>query len=78
MIPYIISFLVLGIPIVWCEWTMGRLGGRYGQNNGAGIMFAIWRKAPAKGIGALTLLIPIVVYMYYVLLEALWAFLASV
>ncbi len=71
MVPYIISFLVLGIPIVWCEWTMGRLGGRYGQNNGAGILYAIWRKAPAKGIGALTLLVPIVVYMYYVLLEAL-------
>ncbi len=71
MVPYIISFLLLGIPIVWCEWTMGRLGGRYGQNNGAGIIYAIWRKAPAKGIGALTLLVPIVVYMYYVLLEAL-------
>ncbi|HNO77944.1 MAG TPA: sodium-dependent transporter [Phycisphaerae bacterium] len=71
MVPYIISFLLLGIPIVWCEWTMGRLGGRYGQNNGAGILYAIWRKAPAKGIGALTLLVPIVVYMYYVLLEAL-------
>ncbi|GJM26914.1 MAG: symporter [Phycisphaerae bacterium] len=71
MIPYIISFLVLGIPIVWCEWTMGRLGGRYGQNNGAGILYAIWRKGPAKGVGALTLLVPIVVYMYYVLLEAL-------
>ncbi len=71
MVPYIISFLVLGVPIVWCEWTMGRLGGRYGQNNGAGILYAIWRKAPAKGVGALTLLVPVVVYMYYVLLEAL-------
>ncbi|NOX59316.1 MAG: hypothetical protein GXP29_10725 [Planctomycetes bacterium] len=71
MIPYIISFLVLGIPIVWCEWTMGRLGGRYGQNNGPGILYAIWRKAPAKGIGAFTIMVPVVVYMYYVLLEAL-------
>jgi len=71
MIPYIISFLLLGVPIVWCEWTMGRLGGRFGQNNGAGIVYAIWRKAPAKGLGAVTLLVPITVYMYYVLLEAL-------
>ena len=71
MIPYMISFLVLGIPIAWCEWTMGRLGGRYGQNNGPGIMFALWRRAPAKGIGTLTLIIPMLVYMYYVLLEAL-------
>ena len=70
MIPYIISFLILGVPIAWCEWTMGRLGGRYGQNSAPGIMFALWRKAPAKGIGAMTVLIPIAVYMYYVLLEA--------
>ena len=70
MIPYIISFLVLGIPIAWCEWTMGRLGGRFGQNSAPGIMFALWRKAPAKFVGAITLLIPVVIYMYYVLLEA--------
>ncbi len=71
MIPYIVSFLVLGIPIAWCEWTIGRLGGRFGQNNGPGIMFALWRRAPAKGVGTLTLIIPMLVYMYYVLLEAL-------
>ncbi len=70
MIPYIISFLVLGIPIAWCEWTMGRLGGRFGQNSAPGIMYAMWRRWPAKFVGAMTLLIPVVIYMYYVLLEA--------
>ncbi|MCH7995817.1 MAG: sodium-dependent transporter, partial [Planctomycetes bacterium] len=70
MIPYIISFLILGIPIAWCEWTIGRLGGRYGQNNGPGIMYALWRRAPSKGIGTLTLIIPLCVYMYYVFIEA--------
>ncbi len=71
MIPYIISFIVLGVPIAWCEWTIGRLGGRYGQNNAPGIMFALWRRAPAKMIGTMTVLIPVLVYIYYVLLEAL-------
>ncbi len=71
MIPYIISFLILGIPIAWCEWTMGRLGGSRGQNNGPGILYSLWQRAPAKAVGALTLIIPITVYMYYVLLEAL-------
>ena len=70
MIPYIISFLILGIPIAWCEWTMGRLGGRYGQNSAPGIMYALYRKTPAKFAGAMTLLIPVVIYMYYVVLEA--------
>ena len=70
MIPYIISFLVVGIPIAWCEWTMGRLGGRYGQNNAPGIMYAVWRRGPAKGLGALSLLIPVTIYMFYIVLEA--------
>lgn len=70
MIPYVISFLVVGIPIAWCEWTMGRLGGRYGQNNAPGVFYALWRRGPAKGLGALALLIPVVIYMYYILLEA--------
>ena len=70
MVPYFISFLVVGIPIAWCEWTMGRLGGRYGQNNAPGIFYALWRRGPAKALGAVALLIPVVIYMYYVLLEA--------
>lgn len=70
MIPYFISFLILGIPIAWCEWTLGRLGGRFGQNSAPGIMYAIWRHGAAKGVGALALLIPVGIYMYYILLEA--------
>lgn len=70
MIPYLISFFVLGIPIAWCEWTMGRLGGRFGQNSAPGIMYAIWRRSPGKLLGALSLLIPVAIYMYYILLEA--------
>jgi SNF family Na+-dependent transporter len=70
MLPYIISFLLLGIPICWCEWTMGRLGGRYGQSSGPGIYYALWRHPLAKLLGAFTLMIPIVIYMYYVFIEA--------
>lgn len=70
MIPYMLSFLLLGIPIAWCEWTMGRLGGRFHQNSAPGIMYAIWRRGSAKGVGALALLIPVGIYMYYILLEA--------
>ena len=71
MVPYFISFLVLGIPIAWCEWTIGRLGGRYGQNSGPGILYALSRNMLGKAVGALTLVIPVAVYMYYVTLEAL-------
>ena len=28
MIPYFIALVLLGIPLMWVEWGMGRLGGR--------------------------------------------------
>jgi SNF family Na+-dependent transporter len=37
MIPYFISLLVLGIPLCWAEWTMGRYGGSRGFNSAPGI-----------------------------------------
>jgi NSS family neurotransmitter:Na+ symporter len=70
MIPYILSFLLLGIPIAWIEWTMGRIGSHYRQNSSPGIYYALWRRAPAKSMGALALMIPVVIYTYYVMLEA--------
>jgi NSS family neurotransmitter:Na+ symporter len=70
MLPYFISLLVLGIPLCWAEWTMGRYGGRYGFNSAPGIFSVIWRNRAAKYFGGVALLIPLVIYMYYVLIEA--------
>ena len=39
MLPYFISLLVLGIPLCWAEWTMGRHAGVRGFNS-----------APAKAL----------------------------
>jgi SNF family Na+-dependent transporter len=70
LLPYFISLLVLGIPLCWAEWTMGRYGGTRGFNSAPGIYTVIWRNRMAKYFGGLALLIPLVIYMYYVLIEA--------
>ncbi|QDT38294.1 sodium:calcium symporter [Stratiformator vulcanicus] len=70
MIPYFISLLILGIPLAWAEWTMGRYGGRRGFNSAPGIFSAIWHHPAAKYLGMLAVLIPLMIYMYYVLIEA--------
>ncbi|MGZ8187465.1 MAG: hypothetical protein ACXWTN_01745 [Methylosarcina sp.] len=70
MIPYFISFLVVGIPICWAEWTMGRYGGRFGFNSAPGIFSVLWRHPLAKYFGSLGLLIPVIIYMYYVYIES--------
>ncbi|GMQ80186.1 MAG: sodium-dependent transporter [Planctomycetia bacterium] len=70
MLPYFVSLLVLGIPLCWAEWTMGRYGGVHGFNSAPGIFSLIWRNPVAKYLGAPALLIPLVIYMYYVVIEA--------
>ena len=33
MIPYFIFFLLLGIPLMWIEWGVGRYGGTHGHGS---------------------------------------------
>jgi len=70
MLPYFISLLVLGIPLCWAEWTMGRYAGVRGFHSAPGVFTVIWRHPFAKYLGGLALLIPLIIYMYYVLIEA--------
>ena len=70
MLPYFISLLVLGIPLCWAEWTMGRYGGSKGFNSAPGIFQIQWRNPISKYFGSIALLIPLVIYMYYVVIEA--------
>lgn len=79
MIPYFVALLLVGIPVGWAEWTMGRYGGRKGFHSCPAIMGVIGRGAVARYFGVLGLLIPCVVYMYYGIIESwclhyAWAF----
>jgi hypothetical protein len=38
MLAYFVAFLLIGLPICWAEWTMGRQGGRLGFNSCPGIL----------------------------------------
>lgn len=70
MIPYFVALLLLGIPLGWAEWTMGRYGGLRGFHSAPGIFSVLWRNPLAKYLGGVALLIPLVIYMYYVVIEA--------
>ena len=70
LIPYFISLILLGIPICWVEWTIGRHGGRAGFNSAPGVFRAIWRSRVSSAFGALAVFVPVVIYMYYVFIEA--------
>ena len=50
MIPYFISFLLLGLPLMWIEWTIGRFGGGFERSTAPGIFETVWQdRARAAG-----------------------------
>lgn len=70
MLAYFVSLLVIGIPICWVEWALGRYAGQQGFNSSPGIFYYLIRHPWGKYIGVLGAIIPVVIYMYYVYIEA--------
>lgn len=70
MIAYAISFLIIGLPIGWAEWAMGRYAGGRGFNSAPGAFAAIVRSPWAKYAGIIGVIVPVVIYMYYVMIES--------
>lgn len=70
MIPYFVALLLLGLPLAWAEWSMGRCGGTRGFHSTPGIFRALWKNPAAPYLGVLGLIVPVVIYMYYVFIES--------
>lgn len=69
MIPYFCALLLVGIPIGWAEWTMGRYGGQKGLHSAPAIL-GIFGGRPARYLGVVGVLIPLAVSFYYTFIEA--------
>lgn len=70
MIPYIFALILLGIPLCWVEWTMGRAAGGRGHGSGPGILNVFWNHRFARYFGTLGIFIPLMIYFYYVYIES--------
>ncbi len=70
LIPYLVAFLVVGLPMAWAEWALGRYGGACGRNSPPGIFRAIMKSRHGAYVGMLGTLMPTMILMYYLLIEA--------
>ncbi|HCY76417.1 MAG TPA: sodium:calcium symporter [Ignavibacteriales bacterium] len=70
MIPYFIFFLLLGIPLMWIEWGIGRHGGKFRHGSAPGMFDVLWKNKLAKYFGALGLFISITILIYYTYIES--------
>jgi len=73
IIPYLVCFLLMGIPLLFIEWSMGRFGGKFGHHSTPFILDSLAPKQSLwKYIGVFGIFTNIAVAAYYCYLES-WA-----
>ena len=70
MIAYFTAFLLLGIPLSWVEWAIGRKGGTLGGHSTPSIFYLISGKTRWKYLGIAGVISTIGIAMYYIPLES--------
>ena len=71
IIPYLICFFLMGIPLLWIEWSSGRYGGKFGNHSAPFILNSLDPKRPVwKYVGVFGIFTNIAVAAYYCYIES--------
>ncbi len=70
IIPYLVCFLLMGIPLLWIEWSMGRFGGRSNNHSTPFILDSMTKKVFWKYFGVFGIFTNIAVASYYCYIES--------
>ncbi len=73
ILPYLICFLLMGIPLLFVEWSLGRYGGKLGNHSTPYILDSIAKKAVWKYVGVFGIFTNVAVVAYYTYIES-WTF----
>lgn len=70
ILPYLICFLLMGIPLLFTEWSIGRFGGKNGNHSTPYILDSMSSKPIWKYIGVFGIFTNIAVVAYYTYIES--------
>lgn len=70
IIPYLVCFILMGIPLLWVEWSVGRFGGRQGNHSTPFILDNMGRRKFWKYFGVFGIFTNIAVAAYYTYIES--------
>ncbi len=71
LIPYFVALFLLGLPLMWVEWTLGRYGGGFGHGTAPGIFHTMWEKNRfIKYFGVIGIFGPLIIFIYYTYIES--------
>ncbi len=69
LIPYFVALAVVGLPLIWVEWAMGRFGGQHGHHSAPGVFQSHSKNPIWKYFGVLGLWSCLVIASYYLYIE---------
>ena len=70
IIPYLTCFLLMGIPLLFIEWTIGRYGGNYGFHSTPFMMHSMGKQRIWKYVGVFGIFSNLGIAAYYCYLES--------
>lgn len=70
IIPYLICFLLMGIPLLLIEWSSGRFGGKFNNHSTPYIMKEMGKSPVWKYVGVFGIFTNIAVVAYYTYIES--------
>ncbi len=70
LIPYFCALILMGVPMMWVEWTIGRHGGAHGHGSTPGMFHVMWKNRASKYIGAFGIFLPFAIAVYYLFIMA--------
>lgn len=70
LVPYLVSFLLMGLPLLFVEWAIGRHGGRYGHHSAPGLFHRLGEARWLKYVGVFGLFTNLAVAAYYCYIES--------
>ena len=70
IVPYLVCFLLMGIPLLFIEWSSGRFGGKFGNHSTPYILDSMVKGRLLKYIGVFGIFTNIAVVAYYCYIES--------
>jgi NSS family neurotransmitter:Na+ symporter len=70
IIPYLVCFLLMGIPLLFVEWSIGRYGGQYGHHTTPFAFYKMTKKQLWTYIGVFGIFSNIAIASYYCYIES--------
>lgn len=70
IIPYLVSFVLLGLPLTMIEWSTGKFGGRFNRHSPPTIMQSLNKNKFWRYAGSLGLFSSIIICSYYCYIES--------